>query len=92
MFGRLQLCIIISYIRSQQGVAGCMVTDLWLHFFLYSLLKTGRNHMSYVICDFTVRCLDSIIPLQEALVSTAKISSFYLVSVTAQAGLSLPRL
>ena len=48
--------------------------------------------MSYVISDFIVRCLDSIIPLQEALVSTAKISSFYLVSVTAQAGLSLPRL
>ena len=37
------------------------------------------------LSTFVVHCLDSIIPL----VSTAKISSLYLASVAAQAGLSL---
>ena len=39
-----------------------------------------------LISAFVVRCLDSIIPL----VSISKISSLYLVSVAAQAGVSLP--
>ena len=45
----------------------------------------------FAICEqqrrtFVVRCLGSIIPL----VSISEISSLYLVSVTAQTGLSLP--
>ena len=43
-------------------------------------------HPSSLISTFIVRCLDSIIPL----VSISKIPSLYLVSVAAQAGLSLP--
>ena len=39
-----------------------------------------------VISAFIIRCLDSIIPL----VSISEISSLYLASVTAQAGLCLP--
>ena len=43
-------------------------------------------HPRSLISAFFVRCLDSIIPL----VSISKISSLYLASVAAQAGLSLP--
>ena len=43
-------------------------------------------HPRSLISTFVVRCLDSIIPL----VSIPEISSLYLASVTAQAGLSLP--
>ena len=43
-------------------------------------------HQRSLISTFVVRCLDSIIPL----VSISEISSLYLVSVTAQTGLSLP--
>ena len=43
-------------------------------------------HPCSLISAFVVQCLDSIIPL----VSIAKISSLYLASMTAQAGLSLP--
>ena len=43
-------------------------------------------HLCSLICTFVVRCLDSIKPL----VSIPEISSLYLASVTAQAGLSLP--
>ena len=42
-------------------------------------------HIRGLISAFVVRCLDSIIPL----VSISKISSVYLASVAAQAGLSL---
>ena len=42
-------------------------------------------HPHNLISTFVVRCLDSIIPL----VSISEISSLYLVSVAAQAGLSL---
>ena len=42
-------------------------------------------HPRRLISAFIVRCLDSIIPL----VSISEISSLYLVSVTAQTGLSL---
>ena len=38
------------------------------------------------ISPFVVRCLDSILPL----VSVSKISSLYIASMAAQAGLSLP--
>ena len=41
-------------------------------------------HRRSLISTFVVRCLDSIITL----VFTSEISSFYLISVTAQAGLS----
>ena len=41
-------------------------------------------HPCSLISTFVVRCLDSIIPL----VSISEISSLYLASVTAQAGLS----
>ena len=41
---------------------------------------------SSLISTFVFRCLDSIIPL----VSISEISSLYLASVAAQAGLSLP--
>ena len=41
-------------------------------------------HPSSLISAFVVRCLDRIIPL----VSISKISSLYLASVAAQAGLS----
>ena len=44
----------------------------------------GSAHPCSLISAFVVRCLDSIIPL----VSTSKISSLYLASVAAQAGLS----
>ena len=43
-------------------------------------------HLRSLISVVVVRCLDSIIPL----VSISKISSLYLASVAAQAGLSLP--
>ena len=43
-------------------------------------------HLRSLISTFVVRCLDSIIPL----VSISEISSLYLASVAAQAGLSLP--
>ena len=43
-------------------------------------------HPRSLISAFVVRCLDSIIPL----VSIFEISCLYLVSVTAQTGLSLP--
>ena len=43
-------------------------------------------HLCNLISVFVVHCLDSIIPL----VSTSEISSLYLASVAAQAGLSLP--
>ena len=43
-------------------------------------------HLHSLISAFVVRCLDSIIPL----VSIPEISSLYIASVTAQAGLSLP--
>ena len=42
-------------------------------------------HSRSLISAFVVRCLDSIIPL----VSISKISSHYLASVAAQAGLCL---
>ena len=42
-------------------------------------------HSRSLISAFVVRCLDSLIPL----VSISKISSLYLASVAAQAGLSL---
>ena len=42
-------------------------------------------HPRSLISTFIVRCLDSVIPL----VSVSKISSLYLASVSAQAGLSL---
>ena len=45
------------------------------HMYLHSLIST-----------FVVHCLDSIIPL----ISIFEISSLYLASVAAQAGLSLP--
>ena len=37
--------------------------------------------------DSIIRCLDSIIPLE----ATLEISSLYIIPVTAQTGLSLPR-
>ena len=40
-------------------------------------------HLCSLISVFVVRCFDSLLAI-------AKISSFYLVSVTAQTGLSLP--
>ena len=43
-------------------------------------------HLHSLICTFVFRCLDSIIPL----VSISEISSLYLASVAAQAGLSQP--
>ena len=43
-------------------------------------------HLCSLISTFLVRCLGSIIPL----VFISKISSLYLASVAAQAGLSLP--
>ena len=43
-------------------------------------------HPRHLISTFVVRCLDSIIPL----VSISEISSLYLASVAAQAGLCLP--
>ena len=43
-------------------------------------------HLRSLISAFVVHCLDSIIPL----VSISEISSLYLASVAAQAGLSLP--
>ena len=42
-------------------------------------------HPRSLISAFVIRCLDSMIPL----VSMSKISSLYLLSVAAQAGLSL---
>ena len=47
--------------------------------------KISLRRMRSLISAFVVRCLDSIIPL----VSTSEISILYLVSVTAQTGLSL---
>ena len=43
-------------------------------------------HPRSLISVFVIRCLDSTMPL----VFISEISSLYLVSVTAQAGLSLP--
>ena len=43
-------------------------------------------HLRSLTSAFIVRCLDSIVPL----VSLSKLLSLYLVSVTAQTGLSLP--
>ena len=45
-----------------------------------------QRRRSACTSTFVVRCLDGIIPL----VSVSKISSLYLASVAAQAGLSLP--
>ena len=44
------------------------------------------RHPHSLISAFVVRCLDSIIPL----VSISEVSSLYLASAAAQAGLSLP--
>ena len=43
-------------------------------------------HPRSLISAFVIRCLDSIVPL----VSIFEISSLYIASVAAQAGLSLP--
>ena len=51
-------------------------------------MRTTKAQISLRGCAFVIHCFDSIIPL----VSIPKISSLYLASVAAQAGLSLPRL
>ena len=56
----------------------------WENLFLPYANNKGADHLR--ICAFVARCLDSIIPL----VSISEIASLYLVSVTAQTGLSLP--
>ena len=50
-------------------------------------MRTTMWQISLCICPFAVRCPDSIIPL----VSISKISSLYLASVAAQAGLSVTK-
>ena len=53
----------------------------------FAELVMGQDcHVQSLLCAFVVRCLDSIIPP----VSKSEISSLYLVSVAAQAGVCLP--
>ena len=53
---------------------------------VFAICKQQRRRSACrLISAFVVRCLDSIIPL----VSISEISSLYLASVAAQAGLSL---
>ena len=61
----------------------------WENLFMPYVNNKGADqpaHPRSLISAFVVRCLDSITPL----VSIPEISSLYLASVTAQAGLSLP--
>ena len=61
----------------------------WENLFMQYANNKGADqpaHPRSLISAFVVSCLDSIIPL----VSIAEISSLYLASVAAQAGLSLP--
>ena len=61
----------------------------WENLFLPHAKNKGTDqpaHLRSLINTFVVHCLDSIIPL----VSISEISSLYLASVDAQAGLSLP--
>ena len=57
---------------------------------VYAICEQQRRrspaHPRSLISAFVVSCLDSIIPL----VSNSEISSLYLASAAAQAGLSLP--
>ena len=55
-------------------------------FYPYANNKGADQRRRSLISAFVVRCLDGIIPL----VPISKISSFYLGSAAAQAGLSLP--
>ena len=63
----------------------CIWVTSWENLFMPYAINKGPDPRS-LISAFVVRCLDSIIPL----VSISEISSLYLVSVTAQTGLSLP--
>ena len=74
-----------------QGIimVGYIWATSWENLFMLYANNNGTDqsaHPRSLISAFIVRCLDSIIPL----VSNSEISSLYLASVAAQAGLSLP--
>ena len=87
----------INIYKSRDGI--CFVWNLtrsiwatsWENLFMPDANNKGADqpaHPRSLISAFVVRCLDSIMPK----VSISKMSSLYLASVPAQAGLSLPRL
>ena len=75
--------------QSQRTLHVFIWATSWETLFMPYMNNKGADqpaHPRSLISTFVARCLDSIIPL----VSTSEISSLYLASANAQAGLSLP--